>query len=157
MADAPRPGAAPCDRDWLKESLGELHAAHDLVILTLQYWEFDQHPPTPQQRADFAQLAGWGADVVVGTQAHFPQTYAFAPGLDGGEAFVHYGLGNFYFDQDWWAGARFNLDQLFIYDGRLAFVDVFPGIIEGFGRPRPMTPQERENFWFVIFNQHGGQ
>lgn len=154
--DAPRPGAAPCDRDWLRTTLAQLHVEHNLVILTLQYWEFDQHPPTPQQRADFNLLAGWGADVVVGTQAHFPQTYAFAPGMGEDESFVHFGLGNFYFDQEWWAGARFNLDQLYIYNGTLQFVDVLPGIIEDNGRPRPMTPEERENFWFVIFSQHGG-
>lgn len=156
LRDAPRPGAAPCDRDWLRGTLAQLNVTHDVVIVTLQYWEFDQHAPTAQQRIDFAQLAAWGADVVVGTQAHYPQTYAFVPGLGGREAFVHYGLGNFYFDQAWWAGARFNLDQLFIYDGKLMFVDVFPGIIEGKGRPRPMTPDERDNFWFIIFNRDGG-
>lgn len=153
--DAPRPGAAPCDQGWLRTTLPQLNVAHDLVILTVQYWEIDQHGPSAQQRIDFRQLAAWGADVVVGTQAHFPQSYAFAPGMGGSEAFVHYGLGNFFFDQEWWAGARFNLDQLFIYDGKLMFVDVLPGIIEENGRPRPMTPEERENFWFVIFNQHG--
>jgi hypothetical protein len=48
------------------------------------------------------------------------------------------------------------MDQLFIYGGRLLGVDLFTGIIEDQGRPRPMTPDERDDFleWmFVGVNQ----
>lgn len=150
-----RPGAAFCDLDWLRELLPRLSAEYDLVVVTVQYFEFDEYTPRQQQRNDFRLLANLGADVVLGTQAHFPQTYEFyAPSAER-EAFIHYGLGNLFFDQQFFAGVRFFMDQLFIYDGRLLAVDVFTGIIEGQGRPRPMTPDERENFLFLMFNQYG--
>jgi len=152
-----RPGAAACDMNWLREVLPVLSASHDQVILTMQHWEFDQYTPSPQQRTDFRTLAELGADVVVGTHSHFPQVFEFANGADPGEeAFLHYGLGNIFFDQQFFGGVRFFIDQLFIYEGRLLTVDLFTGIIEGQGRPRPMTPDERENFLFLIFTQYGG-
>lgn len=150
-----RPGAAPCDSAWLRETLPVLKAANDLVILSLQYWEFDQYPPTAQQRVDFANYARLGADVVIGTQAHFPQTYNLVNGYGGEMAFVHYGIGNFIFDQPWWAGIRFSLDELYIYDGRLATVAIYPGIIEDNARPRLMTAEERDNFLYVLMIQNG--
>lgn len=152
---AGRPGAAACDASWLRAELPRLKAAYDVVILTVQYAEFDQHAPTDAQRRDFATYAAWGADYVGGTQAHFPQALNVIAGYGGQQAFVHYGLGNFLFDQTFWAGVRFLLDELYIYDGHLHTVGVYAGIIDGQGRPRLMTAQERDNFWFVLFNQHG--
>lgn len=151
----PRPGAASCDREWLSAALPALNVDHDLVILSVQYLEHDLYTPTGDQQADFRFWADLGADVVVGTQAHFPQGYEFAPISSGREAFIHYGLGNFLFDQDWFAGERFFLDELYIYDGGLQFVDVYMGISEEMGRPRLMTPDERLNFWVVMFEQNG--
>lgn len=151
-----RPGAAFCDREWLRRELPRLSIAHDVLIVSVQYQEFDQHLPTDSQRVDFATLAEWGADIVLGTQAHFPQTYNFVTGMGGRESFVHYGLGNLFFDQTFWAGRRFLIDQFFIYDGQLIAVDVLPGIIDDMARPRPMTADERFNFLHVLFVQHGG-
>lgn len=151
-----RPGAAFCDREWLRRALPHLSVTHDLLIVSVQYQEFDQYTPTDAQQADFAQLAAWGADVVLGTQAHFPQTYTFTPGMGERESFVHYGLGNFLFDQTFWAGVRFLMDRLFIYEGRLISVDIVPGIIEEGARPRLMTADERLNFLHVLFVQNGG-
>jgi enterochelin esterase-like enzyme len=151
----PRPGAAACDREWLSATLPALNVDHDLVILSVQYLEHDLYTPTPNQENDFRFWADLGADVVVGTQAHFPQGYDFAPIASGREAFLHYGLGNFLFDQDWFAGERFFLDELYIYDGALQFVDIYMGINAEMGRPRLMTPDERLNFWVVMFEQNG--
>jgi poly-gamma-glutamate synthesis protein (capsule biosynthesis protein) len=149
-----RPGAADCDRAWLRATLPALHEQADVVILSVQYLEFDRYDPTVEQRQDFISWAQMGADVVLGTQAHFPQTMQVYPGLNR-PTYVHFGLGNFLFDQDWWAGARFNLDELVLYDGSLHSVGLVPGIIENQGRPRLMTAQERENFLYVLFNQYG--
>lgn len=149
-----RPGAAPCDRGWLSEEIPALKASNDIVIVTVQYLELESYQPSAQQRSDFRFLADLGADVVVGTQAHFPQAVEFYPTRDG-EAFIHYGLGNFYFDQQFFAGVRFFLDQLVIYEGRLLYIDLFTGLIEDQGRPRPMTPDERLNFLFLILVENG--
>jgi enterochelin esterase-like enzyme len=154
-ATDPRPGAADCNRGRLSTQLAQLQAEHDLVILTVQYLESDSYTPLPQQEFDFGDWANLGADVVVGTQAHWPQTYDYAPQEGGGEAFLHYGMGNFIFDQPWWANSRFFMNELYVYDGNLQFVDVYTGVIEELGRPRLMTQEERLNFWVVMFEQNG--
>jgi enterochelin esterase-like enzyme len=151
MLGGVRPGAAPCERDWLQITLPVLAEENDLVIVSSQHFEFDEFTPRPQIQSDYRELVGWGADVVVGTHSHFPQTFEFA-----GEGFIHYGLGNLYFDQEFFGGVRFFIDQFFIYEGRLLTVDLFTGIIEDQGRPRPMTADERENFLFLILTQYGG-
>lgn len=156
MLGGVRPGAAFCERDWLAEAVPALQAAHDVVVVTVQHFELDQYTPGAQQRADFYYLADLGADVILGTSSHFPQTFEFYRTDDGRDAFIHHGMGNLFFDQQFFAGRRFFMDQLFVYDGRLLFVDLFTGIIDDQARPRPMTDDERENFMFIIMVQHGG-
>jgi poly-gamma-glutamate synthesis protein (capsule biosynthesis protein) len=151
-----RPGAAFCDEEWLRNTLPVLSAENDLLVVSVQYLEHDQYTPTAQQQNDFRLLANLGADVVVGTQAHFPQTIEFYPRASDTEAFIHYGLGNLFFDQIFFAGRRFLMDQLFIYDGQLLNVDLFTGIIDDQARPRPMTPDERENFLYLMMIEYGG-
>ncbi len=146
-----RPGAAFCDPDWLRAALPALAAESDLLIVTVQYTETEIYVPTDNQQFDFRFLADLGADVVLGTQAHKPQTFEFY-----GDAFIHYGLGNLFFDQPFWGNVRFFMDQLLIYDGRLLAVDLFTGIIDDLARPRPMTPDERENFLYFMFVEQGG-
>lgn len=150
-----RPGAASCESGWLSELLPELARAHDVVVVMVQYQEFDEYSPTDRQRFDFRRLADWGADVIIGTSSHFPQPVEFYP-RGASEAFIHYGLGNLFFDQTFFAGVRFFMDRLLIYDGRLVAVDLYTGIIEGQGRPRLMDSTERENFLYLIFNRYGG-
>lgn len=147
-----RPGAADCSRrEWLQAAIQQEKAAGYTVIVTVQHIEADQYTPLPDHQIQFAQIADWGADVVIGTASHFPQTYAFY-----GESFLHYGLGNFLFDQEFFAGKRFLMDHLYFYDGRLLTVEVFTGLIEGQGQPRPMTPDEREVLLYLLFREHGG-
>lgn len=150
-----RPGAAACDLTWLRTAIPELRQTVDMVVLSVQYWEFDQYQPTAQHRSDFRLLASLGADVVLGSQAHFPQSMEFYPIDQTRESFIHYGLGNFFFDQEFFAGKRAFIDQLFIYEGRLQFVDLYPILIEGQGQPRPMTADERLNFLHLILIQNG--
>lgn len=155
LASESLPGAAPCDWDWLRAVLPVLKAENDLVIVTIQYQEYEDYQPTPQQESDFQGVADLGADVVVGTQAHKPQTFEFYPARTGEEAFIHYGMGNLFFDQPFWGNMRFFMDNLLIYDGRLLTVDLFTGIIDDLARPRPMTPDEELNFLAFMFNTQG--
>jgi len=150
-----RPGAADCNGGWLREAIPQLAQTVDVVIVTVQYLELEQYQPSAQQRNDFRSLAQLGADVVIGTQAHFPQSMEFFPVDNSQEAFIHYGLGNFLFDQEFFAGKRAFIDQLFIYEGRLQFVDLYPILIEGQGQPRPMTADERLNFLYLLLIQNG--
>jgi len=156
LAGEAAPGAAYCDWDWLKATLPQLAADYDLVIVTTQYLEVEDYRPLPKQVSDFQGLADLGADIVVGTQAHKPQTFEFYNARNGTSAFLHYGLGNLFFDQPFWGNSRFFMDELFIYEGRLLTVGLFTGIIDDLARPRPMTDDEQVNFLAFMFNTQGG-
>ncbi|RMG82160.1 MAG: hypothetical protein D6712_15080, partial [Chloroflexi bacterium] len=153
--NAGRPGAAYCDMAWLNEVIPELALTYDVVIVSVQYQEVEQHTPTERQRLDFRTLASLGADAVIGTQAHKPQTFEFFTD-NAHQAFIHYGLGNLFFDQEFWGNRRFFMDTLYIYQGRLLTVDLFTGIIEEQARPRPMTPEEQVTFLQFMFIQQNG-
>ncbi len=148
-----RPGAASCDPNWLREALALLAAEVDLVLMTVQYREYEKFEPEHSQVIDFQTFAEWGADIVVGTAEHKPMTFEFYPTRRGETAFIHYGLGNLFFDQLGWGSQRFFLDTLYIYDGRLLAVEVYPGIIEDRARPRLLTGEDRFNFLHFMFIQ----
>lgn len=151
-----RPGAAGCDWQWLQTTLPALAAQVDVVIVTIQHREFEEYVPTDTQRFDFRRLADWGADIVIGTAPHKPQSVEFYATAQGEIAFLHYGLGNLFFDQPFWGNMRFFMDTALVYDGQLRAFELFPGIIDGNARPRLMTPDERENFLFFMLRQHSG-
>ena len=147
-ATAESPGSAPCDYERLKAQIRELRAAGYLPIVTLQYQESYQYFPTPEQIIDFRALAEAGAAVVQGSQAHQPQAMELY-----GDAFIHYGLGNLFFDQMQWLGTRQEfVDRLVFYDGRLLSIDLRTALLEEYARPRPMTGNERRAFLQLIFD-----
>ena len=148
-----RPGGAACDRNWLREALAVLSADVDLVLMTVQYREFERFTPTSSQQFDYRTFAEWGADVVIGTAEHKPMTFEFYPTGRGETAFIHYGLGNLFFDQLNWGNRRFFLDTLYVYDGRLLAVELFPGVIDERARPRLLTGEDRFNFLHFMFIQ----
>lgn len=151
-----RSGAVNCDANWLREALPLLGAEVDVVLVTLQYQEFEEYQPTNQQRIDYQTIADWGADIVVGTAEHKPMTFEFYPTRRGETAFIHYGLGNLFFDQPFWGNMRFFMDTLYIYDGRLLSVEIFPGIIDDLARPRLLVGEEQFNFlYYMMIEQNG--
>ena len=151
-----RAGAATCDRTWLRETLGALAADVDLVLMTVQYREFEQFLPQSSHEYDYKTFAEWGADIVIGTAEHKPMTFEFYPTQRGETAFIHYGLGNLFFDQLPWGNRRFFLDTLYIYDGQLLTVEVFPGVIDDRARPRLLTGDDQFNFLHFMFIQKNG-
>ena len=151
-----RPGAAYCDREWLQDAVPVLAAKVDLVLLTVQYQEYESYTPTAQQQSDYSAFAEMGADIVVGTAEHKPMTFEFYHTRRGETAFIHYGLGNLYFDQTFWGNMRFFMDTLYVYDGNLLAVELFPGIIEGQARPRLLDGEDQYNFLhFMMIQQNG--
>ncbi len=142
------PGAAPCgDWAWIREKVAALRAEGYLPIVTVQYYETYEYFPTAQQVRDFRALAEAGAVVVQGSQAHQPQGFDFQAG-----AFIHYGLGNLFFDQMQSLGTRQEfIDRLVFYDGRLLGVDLRTALLEDGARPRPMTPEERRALLEAVF------
>ena len=152
LATETTPGAAWCDRDWLKTAIPQLKAQVDFVIVSVQYKETDQIRPPNQQQIDFHDLATWGADFVMGSQAHLTQAFEFYPLTTGGETFIHYGPGNLFFDQTY-IQKRFFMDELFIYHGKLLTVNLYAGITDDQGRPRLMEDKERTFFMRTIFRE----
>ncbi len=154
-----RPGSAPCRSPFpvMQAEIQKLKAAGALPIATLQYWEQPlgdyAYETAPVQVTDFRRLAEAGAAIVSGSQAHQPQGFDFYR-----SGFIHYGLGNLFFDQAQTLGVRQTfVDRYLIYKGRVLSVELLTGIREpdNFAQPRPMTPAERRAFLQVIFKASG--
>lgn len=141
------PGARPCDGS-LPIQISQLTAGGWLVIATLQYDEFYFYSPTPQQQADFRALIEAGAVAVSGSQGHHAQGFELYR-----DGFIHYGLGNLFFDQMDQLGTRQTFIDTYVIDsGRLISVELFTGLIEDYARPRLMTPDERQAALSAVFD-----
>ena len=138
-ATATRAGANPCDYAAVYGQIGKLRAEGYIVLVTLQYAEHYDYLPTTSQRADFRALLEAGAHAVSGSQGHHAMTFDLYHG-----GFIHYGLGNLFFDQMEMIGTRESfVDSYLVYDGRLLSVELWTGLIENYARPRLMSPAER--------------
>ncbi len=155
-ASETRPGAAPCsDFSWMVDEIEKLITDGFIPIVTLQYAEDYTAYPSSQMAVDFQKLADAGAAVVNGSQAHTPKMMSFH-----GDSFLHYGLGNLFFDQMqvyyndvYLSGTRDEfIDRLIIYDGKLISIELLTALLEDYARPRPMTPSERTAFLRRIFS-----
>jgi len=152
-------GAARCDFEQMKADIRQLRDEGYMPIVTLQYLEDYSYAPTAPQMRDFRDLASAGAVMVQGSQSHQAQTMEFY-----GETFIHYGLGNFFFDQMWSDGTRQEfVDRLTFYEGRLLSIDLRTAIMEEYGRPRPMTigdadpAADRQAFLQMMFDLSPGE
>jgi poly-gamma-glutamate capsule biosynthesis protein CapA/YwtB (metallophosphatase superfamily) len=154
-----RPGSAPCDFDQMQVEITRLRSDGFLPIVTFQYNEYYQSTPTDYEQRDFRKMAVAGAVIVSGSQAHMPATMEFD-----NNSFIHYGLGNLFFDQM----SHLMPDGSLIYDTRNVFVDrhvfyagryigteLLTYIIEDYSRPRLMTESERIHFLQSIFSAVG--
>jgi len=152
-ATTSRPGAAPCDYDYMTSQIRQLRSQGYLVIATFQYYESYSPTPFEAQVHDFQLMADAGAVIVQGSQAHNPQSLAFD-----GNALIHYGLGNLFFDQ---MGDASNptrqefIDRHVFYEGRYISTELLSAELEDYARPRPMTPAEREVFLSKYFAASG--
>lgn len=151
------PGSAPCVYERMEEQIRQLRADGYLPIVTLQAVETDTYaPPTAQGTPNFRRLARAGAVIVSGSQSHVPQTMTFVQASTGDEpptsSFVHYGLGNLFFDQMKPEESRQEfIDQHVFYDGKYLGVTLHTALLEDYARPRPMTAPERSKFLEEIF------
>jgi hypothetical protein len=146
MATDTSPGVNPCNRDWMQSAIQDLKDEGYLVIFTFQNMESCTIEPLTSQRGDFFRAAEAGADIVSGSQSHCPQTMTFHQG-----AFVHFGLGNFFFDQMSPLEQREMIDLHYFNNGRYISTQFLTGILEDSSKPRPMTIAERENLLYQIF------
>jgi poly-gamma-glutamate synthesis protein (capsule biosynthesis protein) len=148
------PGAAPCrDYAWLYDKISSLRQQGYLPIVTVQYNEYYQLSPSEAQARDFTNIAKAGAAIVSGSQSHFPQGFSFD-----GDAYIHYGPGNLFFDQMDYpvvGTRRAAMDRLTIYDGRIIGTELITTMLEDWSRPRLMTSEERRQFLMELFSASG--
>ncbi|HEX9681023.1 MAG TPA: CapA family protein, partial [Anaerolineales bacterium] len=151
LASDEAPGGMPCDYDSLTATLADLRREGYLPIFTFQWYEAYRDTPLPNQRDAFRRMIDAGAAIVSGSQAHQPQAYERY-----GDGWIHYGLGNLFFDQMWSIATRQEmLDRYVFYDGRHLSTEVLTAYLEDFAQPRPMTADERAAFLAQIFKASG--
>ena len=146
------PGAAACDMQGMAQEIRRLAGEGYLVIATFQHFEYYTYAPQGDQPQDFRQMAEAGAVVVSGSQAHQPQGMEFWS-----NAFIHYGLGNLFFDQYGLCEAcrQGLIDRHVFYDGRHISTELLPLQFIDYARSRPMTPTEAEAFFQTLFSASG--
>jgi poly-gamma-glutamate synthesis protein (capsule biosynthesis protein) len=143
----------------LHSQIADLRTQGYLPIVTFQYSEYYQSFPSENERTDFLGMAQAGAVIVSGSQAHMPASMEFD-----GTSFVHYGLGNLFFDQMShlmpdgsliYDTRNVFIDRHVFYDGRYLGTELLTYVIENYARPRLMTPAERTQFLHHIFASGG--
>jgi hypothetical protein len=146
------PGAVACDMDWMVQETSRLKQEGVLVIATFQHHEYYSYAAQPDQQQDFRQMAEAGAVIVSGSQAHQPQGMEFLNG-----AFIHYGLGNLFFDQySLCPACREGLiDRHVFYDGRYISTELLPIQFIDYASPRPMTIDEANSLLQTLFSASG--
>lgn len=149
-AGADQPGAAACDFDYLTTEIRQLKEQGYLVIVTFQDEEYYSYQAQPKLVADFRLAAQAGADIVSGSQAHQPHGMEFF-----NQAFIHYGLGNLFFDQyRYFPGPELDrafLDRHVFYAGRYIGTELLPIRFTDLAHSRPMTAEEKAAFLETIF------
>lgn len=132
-----RPGSLACHLDELAETISTLREEGINPIFTFQHNEFNTFRATQQMRDDFWQMANAGAVIVSGSQAHYPQGIDFV-----NSSFIHYGLGNFLFDQMYTYWGMATIDVHYFYGNQYINTHQYPIINENFGQPRLMNEEE---------------
>jgi poly-gamma-glutamate capsule biosynthesis protein CapA/YwtB (metallophosphatase superfamily) len=125
------------------------------VIATIQYHENYSYLADDQVRSLYRPLAEAGAVVVQGSQAHTPKEMEFYQG-----AFIHYGLGNLFFDQMHvmqngklvFSTRQEFIDRYTFYNGHLISIELLTAMLEDYSRPRPMTLEERQDLLEAVFS-----
>ncbi|MBN2084445.1 MAG: CapA family protein [Anaerolineales bacterium] len=146
------PGAAPCDFGYIQSEIRRLRLEGYLPVMTFQYFEYYQYEPTIQQAEEFGWIADSGAVIVSGSQAHHPQGFHFRD-----STYIHYGLGNLFFDQFGYANETelAFIDRHVFYQGRYLGVELFTIRFVDYARPRFMTSEERSGFLPTVFSASG--
>jgi len=142
-------GAYHCDMDYMAQAVQELKAEGYLPIVTFQHEERYLWSPNAQMIRDFNIVAEAGAVIVSGSQSHVPHYAEFY-----GNTFLHYGLGNLFFDQ---YGIAENtdigfLDRHIFYDGRYLGVELIPIQFIDKVQSRLMTAEEKAEALTIMFD-----
>lgn len=144
------PGSAPCDLDAMEAQIKSLLQQGYLPIVTFQHYEVDDFMPMSITSQEFQRVSAAGAVIVSGSQAHFPHGFAFI-----GNNFIHYGLGNLFFDQMFTYNRREFIDRHIFYAGKYLGVDLITTELEDYAQPRLMNSDERTQMLADYFKASG--
>jgi poly-gamma-glutamate synthesis protein (capsule biosynthesis protein) len=159
LAGTDRAGANSYSVEKLRGDIEKANEKADVVIVTFQFQECWSYPPTdliyppcyrpiavPDQEGVFKQAIDFGADIVVGTQAHQPQTYELY-----GDGVIFYGLGNLYFDQINWIGTRQGLVLThYFYDGQYIQTKITPILMDNNFVPHIAKDEEADQLMELL-------
>jgi poly-gamma-glutamate synthesis protein (capsule biosynthesis protein) len=138
----PGPEVAGCDFARIEWQVRDLRRRGYMPIVAVQHEEVYVHMPPDVLIRDFRRMAEAGAAFVFGSQSHCAHPWEIHYG-----SFIHYGPGNFFFDQMQSPHTREAAnDLLYIYHNRLLTVGHLFTETEEAGRPRVMTDRERTAF-----------
>ncbi len=148
------PGANQYYEETAAAQIAEAKKRGDFVIVDVQYYECSAYASEYEDEtcdaADsaagdqvgfFRHLIELGADVVVGTSAHQPQTFELYK-----NGAIYYGLGNLFFDQSWWPGTTRSLVLgHYFYNGKLLQTKITPTVYDENYQPEIMDNSE----WYI--------
>ena len=154
IATDTHPGAAQCDFNYISTEIPALREEGYQVIFNFQDREYYTYTAQPQLVNDFGLVATAGAAIVSGDQAHQPHGFSFQNG-----SYIHYGLGNLFFDQfhycpDYACDDAF-IDRHVFYDGHYISTELITIRFVDFAKPRLMTPEERAHLLEIVFKASG--
>lgn len=144
-------GANSFNFDRIEADISAAKENADFVTVNVQYWECYSYPdgyvefpscdvPIGEQEPHFKKIADLGADMVVGSSAHQPQTYEIYEGVP-----IYYGLGNLYFEQTSWPGTERGIVlSNYFYEGKLLQTKLTPTVYDRDLQTRVMTEKEAE-------------
>lgn len=127
----------------------------DFIIVDVQFFECNSYVNTSEdttcdyanssagdQIGFFRHLIDLGADVVVGTSAHQPQTFELYK--DGA---IYYGIGNLFFDQYWWPGTTRSIILVhYFLNGQFVQTRLVPTVYDQTYQTKLMGTQDAEAF-----------
>jgi hypothetical protein len=147
-ASATRPGAVHCNFEDMDARIKAVKAQGYIPIVTFQHLEYYSYGINPFLQVDFRNVADAGAAIVSGSQAHQPQGIEFYKG-----AFLHYGLGNLFFDQykEGFPTRQAFIDRYVFYKGKYVSTELITIMFTDLAHSRLMDPAERQDLLQTIF------
>ncbi len=83
------------ESEKIKAQIEAASAVADAVVVSAHWGVEDSFTVTDGVKEQAQNMIDWGADVIIGTHPHVPQTMEYLTRTDGSQGFVFYSLGNF--------------------------------------------------------------
>ena len=159
LASGDQPGANGYDEATVNAQITAAKERGDFILVDIQFSECYCYPnegqedyecdsPIPGQADFFRSFIDRGADMVVGTQAHQPQTFELYNGKP-----IYYGLGNLMFDQTYWPGTERSLILThYFVDGKYVQTRISPTVYDKSYQPALMDEASAESYVTRLIN-----